>query len=55
MTTEFLTMQQQEQLTCEEYAEFLAYGDPEPVTELTPEEITLIDGWAEMYSHAYYA
>jgi hypothetical protein len=45
-------MEQQEQLTPEEYAEFLAYGDPEATTELTPEEITLIDSWAEMYSHA---
>jgi hypothetical protein len=45
-------MEEQEQLTPEQYAEFLAYGDPERETELTPEEITLIDSWSEMYLHA---
>ena len=49
MTTE-LTMEQQEQLTPEEYSHFLAYGDPvQNDTELTPDEVVMINEWRDLY------
>ena len=50
MMTE-LTMEQQEQLTAEEYSHFLAYGDPVPVdTELTTDEEQMLAEWSKLYA-----
>ena len=49
MTTEYYhtTMQDMENMDAIEWAEYLAYGDP-IVSELTPEESSLIDEWSEL-------
>ena len=36
-------------MDAEDYSMFLAYGDPEEVSELTPEESRLIDEYSHMY------
>lgn len=43
----YTTMQEQEAMDAQEYAAFLADGDP-IVSELTPEESSLIDEWSEL-------
>ena len=48
--TQFTTsLQQIESMDAEEYSAFLAYGDPEDVSELTVEETVIIDGYSLLY------